>query len=681
MEHLSHFPMSMLNTDITKQRKGKAFGTDYLINKLNYTNFQDGTILLNFKHIKYNRIIPCHAKPLPCQDNLLECRWIESERTASSLTSYQFQTFFVSDGRKLLMVPAKVKEITEGGITFTLPEKCNEITPRKAQRLSAKDIKVHLIQNSASFYGTLKNFSSVSFQVEVSTIPPQTFGWLNFDYPVHLILSKDDHISYSGNCRLKRQTFEHKSRAIVIEIIDSQISRFKPKKFRSTRQQLIPSPNIVFKHPFTQKLVNLKVTDLSGTGFAVEEDKENSVLIPGLIIPDLELRFANGFQVHCMVQVVYCRSLTDDEPESLVKCGLAVLDMEGAEHMKILALLHQAKDSHSYLCTKVDMDALWKFFFETGFIYPKKYAFIQANKEKVKAIYEQLYNANPTIARHFIFQDHGEILGHMSMLRFYQNTWLIHHHAANKSQSVRAGLSVLNQLGRFINDSHRLYSSHMDYVIGYYRPQNRFPNRLFGGAVKIVNDPKGCSIDSFAYFHFSTSKEQTGSLPSPWTLEPIQDTDLMELESFYEQESGGLMIPALDLNPKAEKNNELLTAYTRLGFKKERHLLALKKNKALKAIAILHLSDIGLNMSDLTNCSKIIVLEPDDLPKQIFQLLLIELKHFFEEDEMPTLLYPLGYAEDKDISFEKIYNLWILNLQHTDAYFRYLNRLLRVIEH
>ncbi len=681
MENVSHFPMSMLHSDISDQRKGKSFGTDYLINKLNYTNFQDGTILLTFKHVKYNRTISRHAKPLPCQGNRLECCWVDPKNGAPNPASYRFHTFFVSDGRKLLMVPAQVQNISGKGASFLLPESCNEIIPRKAQRLSAKGVKVHLSQNSASFHGKLKDFSSLSFQVEVTTTPPQTFGWLNFDYPVHLMLSTGDHISYSGNCRLKRQSLDQRARSIVIEIIDSRISRFRPKKFRSTRQELVPSPNIVFTHPLTGKIVNRKIIDLSGTGFAVVESKENSVLIPGLIIADLQLRFADGFQVGCMAQVVYCRDQDGDGEKNLVKCGLAILDMDGRAHMKILALLHQAKDSHSYLCAKVDMEGLWKFFFETGFIYPKKYAFIQQNKDRVKALYEQLYNDNPKIARHFIFQDHGEILGHMAMLRFYRNTWLIHHHAADKSQSTRAGLAVLNQIGRFINDSHRLYSIHMDYVICYYRPQNRFPHRIFGGAAKRVANPKGCSLDSFAYFHYSTAGKRPKKLNRPWSLDPGQDSDLMELESFYEQESGGLMIPALDLAPHQIDSEELLNEYRQLGFKKERRIFSLTKNGVPKAVIILHLSDIGLNMSDLTNCVKIIVLEPEELPHDIFFSLLGELDHFFQGEEMPTLLYPLAYAEDNDISFEKIYNLWILNLQHTDDYFHYLNRLLRVIEH
>ena len=128
------------------------------------------------------------------------------------------------------------------------------------------------------------------------------------------------------------------------------------------------------------------------------------------------------------------------------------------------------------------MDELWDFLFETGFIYPHKYAFIQKNKDEIKKTYEKLYPQNPHIARHFIYQEKGTIYGHMAMIRFCESAWMIHHHAARKSSAKKAGLIVLDQIGRMINDSHRLYSLHMNYMLCYYRPDNKFPSRVFGGA-------------------------------------------------------------------------------------------------------------------------------------------------------------------------------------------------------
>ncbi len=109
-------------------------------------------------------------------------------------------------------------------------------------------------------------------------------------------------------------------------------------------------------------------------------------------------------------------------------------------------------------------------FLKPDLFIPDKYAAIQKNKKQIKETYAKIYTQNPQIARHFIYQDKGTIYGHMAMLRFYDSAWMIHHHAARKSALNKAGLIVLDQIGRMINDSHRLYSLHMDYMICYYRP-------------------------------------------------------------------------------------------------------------------------------------------------------------------------------------------------------------------
>ncbi len=661
------------NTD--KEEK-KAISQKYLVNKLNYLNFQDGTILINLKHTRYHRVISLNARPQPCIGDQLDCLWAETTAFHLEFKSYEFENFLITYGRKSLLVPSELISINKKGISLRLPETCYEITSHKMAKYLCENITVQLIQNSAVFSGSLVNFNVLCFHVEVAAIPPQTFQWINPEFPVYIIFSNSLETIYSGNCNILKQTSDQKTRTFVLEPLNQRITRFKPKEFPSIRQQVTPSPDMVFRHPLTGKIVNLKVFDMSGSGFSVEEDESDSVLLPGMIIPKLELRLANTLKFQCEAQVVN-RFFSETEKKSQSKCGLVILDMAIEDHVKLLAFIQREKNSKFYLCAEVDMDALWNFFFETGFIYPEKYAFIQANKEEIKDTYRKLYTQNPNIARHFIYQDKGVILGHMAMLRFYKNTWLIHHHAANTSASNAAGLAVLNQIGRFINDSHYLYSIHMNFLICYYRPENRFPNHVFGGAAKHIGDPKGCSIDPFAYFHYQKTSAHKSDMPKLWELSEVKSEDLLDLKSFYEDVSGGLMIQALDLEPGISDYEELSKEYQRLGFKKERNLYALKKDGSLKAIIMVSVSDIGLNMSDLTNCIKVIVLDQDGFSCDIFYSMLSTFSAKYVQQRIPVLLYPVNCAENQSISYEKIYNMWILSMEHTDHYFRHLKRLLK----
>ena len=659
------------------KEKGEPLTKVHLINKLNFTNFQNGTILINLTHIKYDRTIILHAKPQPCNGDQLDCFWVEDPGVPEKLKSYRFESFYVTDGKKLLMVEPQMLLFDHHGISFKLPDTCFEVGSRAMARHACEGVSVQLIQNSSVFHGVLLEFNAISLRVELKTTASQTFQWINPESIVSIIVSDGPETIYSGECRIIRQTWGQKTRKYVLEPLKQEIQRFQHKEFRSDRQKINPSPDIYFRHPFTKKTVSLKVIDLSGAGFSVEEDTNNAVLITGMIIPEVELVFSDSTTITCRAQVVY-RRIWDAESKVLcVKCGLAILQMDVESNVRLLSVLHQANNKYSYVCNNIDLDVLWEFFFETGFIYPEKYAYIEANKAHIKKTYKKLYTLHPNIARHFIYQEKGQILGHMAMVRFFEDSWLIHHHAARKSALNRAGLIVLNQISRFINDSHRLHLIHMDHVYSYYRTENKFPSRIFGGAAANIKDPKGCSVDTFAFFHFPASPSQPSEMPNPWKLNKTLPEDLLDLGNYYEYESGGLLLDALDLYPEMIDRSELQKEFQRLGFKREKHLFSLKRGDLLKAVIYVNKSDIGLNLSNLTNSVHVFVLDPDDLSKKILFQLLSLTANKLNADELTVLMYPVACANNLFIPYEKVYNLWVMSTQYSDSYFRYLERLLR----
>lgn len=675
MDNLKKIIQVFKNTNLDSQQKeGIKVSKKHVINALNYVNFQDGVVYINFKHVKYDHIVSLQAKPQPCIENHLDCFWVEPAVLKQKLNSYKYLDFVLRDGQKIILIKADVEEISESLIRFKLPEIGYEYNYRKVKRNSCEGIQVDFIQNGAVFYGSLLDFSAISFCVKITAVPPQSFWLINPGNMVQIVLKKDQDILYSGKCNIIRQTHGQKTRSFVLRPDKNQMQRFKPKEFRSPRHKLNPLPNIIFNHPIIRKMISLEVEDISGSGISVEEYQEDSVLLMGLIIPELTIEFANNFTIKCKAQVVYRNDYKTDDDKPHIKCGIAFLEMDMQDQSRLASLLHKVTDKRSYVSNTVDLDALWKFFFKTGFIYPQKYTHIHANKLEFKEIYKRLYMQNSSIARHFIYQDKGEVQGHLSMLRFYESTWLIHHHAASRSGCNKAGLIVLNQLGRYVNDFHSLYSTHMNYACCYFRPDNKFPQRVFGGVTEYIDDQRGASIDPFAYFHYQ--KNLNGmKITEPWILARTLPEDLLELEGFYACKSRGLMLDALDLKLDMINNNNLKEEYHGLGFKRERHFFSLKKDGALKAVMMLNVSDIGLNMSDLTNCIHVIVLDPDDFPYETLYSSLHMLSEYYEQDEIPTLLYPVSYAVDQCIPYDKTYNLWVLNLEYLDPYFRYIETL------
>jgi hypothetical protein len=650
---------------------------DRLINRLNYLTFQDRSILLAFEHARYHDPLRVEARPLPCQGSQLRCTWVHSGTAAMLSKYYVFSSVFVPDTEKLLQGTGEVTALDEDGITIELSGSCAEVDGRRVVRYPCRDIRIELLSFGSRFEGVLLDFSPLSFRVRIALSAPRSFAWLNTTAQVTVVLSKGSEVLYSGECRIVSATSGRSLREYVLEPTQTPVQRFEPKQYRSIRQHLVPAPTAMFEHPFSARLVSLKVLDVSGCGLAVEENARNAVLLPGLMIPRLDLCLSSNVRFRCRAQVVYRQPLDADTDTPRLKCGLALLDMDVADHVQLVGLLQQASDGRSYVCSQVDLDALWSFFFETGFIYPKKYGFIHKSREQIKATYEKLYTGNPSIARHFICQDQGQIVAHMAMVRFFGNTWLIHHHAALGSRTFKAGLNVLAQIARFITDGHRFPFMHMDYVICFYRPENHFPARIFGGACRSIDDPRKCSEAVFAYAHLGPIAAPIGKSHEALLLAGADEHDLRELATFCRHQGAGLTIPALDLEPGASDEADLIGEFARLGLKRERHLYVLKRDGRALAMLVVNLADVGLNLSDLTNCVTLFVLEAQHLTKEGVEEALAVVLATLGQPELPLLVYPEAAARELGITVEKRYVMWTLMPCFSDGFHRYTDAVLR----
>jgi hypothetical protein len=664
---------SFQNQQETSQ-EWKQIRRQRLINSLNRINFQDGEIILNFKHPKYKYTLSLPALPQPCTNENLKCIWDEPIEYNKKLKAFDFKDFHFTDGLNKIFVGAELLNINKEGIQLSLPESCHEIRSRKVRRYQCAEVSAQLSQDGIVLEGDLTNFSAVSFSVHIKKDSVGFHQDLNRETHIRVIFKKDSNSLYSGICEIFRISKNPGGKMIILVPIKGQIQKFKSKKHRSIRQELSPSPNIIFKHPLTGWTVNLRALDISGAGFSVEENIKNSQFVPGLVIPDLSIELMNGIELKCQAQVIY-RSIEDAEH---LKCGLTYLDMPLRDQIRLSSLLDQVSNKNAYVCTKVDINELWDFFFETGFIYPQKYSFIHTYKKEFNSVYKKLYENNPDISINFMCRDNGSILAHMSMLRFYEKTWLINHHAANSSKSNRAGLVVLEQIGRFINEFHRLPSTQMDYVACYYRPQNRFPNLVFGGVARKSVDKKGCSVDEFAYLHV-TKRKLKESLPKEWSLVESEKDDLAKLEIYYEKNFGGLTLQALDITPsKRNIDKKINKEFKSIGLKRDRQYFSLKYKERLIAVFVVSLSDFGISLSDLTNCIHVYVLEEDALPNSILNSSIKELSINYEHEKFPVLIFPSDYVVKNSIPFDKIYNYWVLNVdQHSDHYFDHIGRLLK----
>lgn len=649
----------------------RKISRETLINSLNYLHFQSATLTVLLVHRRNGRSLRLMATPEACIDENFTCLWTAPLPPAIDRGDFELRHLEVPHGHHILQVELIEPQLTEDGLRCRLPEVCHQLTSRRIRRHSCTDIKASIIQNGATFSGTLEDFSATAFRLELQAQPPQTFQWLKKDEPLTVIFTQAGRTLLSIPGQMLRSHGKRDQHTVVIAPALTQQRRFPPKKHRNRRLELRPAPEAVFTHPLTKQLIRLDVTDLSGAGMAVAEAPQGAQLLPGMLLDKLELRLADSFSLQCQAQVVYCQSLDNSDESAPLQCGLAILDMEVSDHTRLLALLHRADDRSKGVCPKIDLDQLWEFFFSSGFIYPHKYQALHKYRDKFKKTYAKLYNSAPEIARHFIYQENNRIVGHMAMLRQFSNSWLIHHHAADRTRSQTAGLETLKLVGETVNEAQALYSAHMDYVMCFFRPENRFPQRIFGGVANHYEDPSLCSMDTFDYFHYHKEYDLKWRDGGAWELAPAKEEDLLDLEAFYGNKSGGLMLQAMDLTPQHQPDTSLQESYRKAGFQRQQSLFALQKEGRTIALFMLLRTEVGLNLSNLTNAITIFVLDNKALPREAFFTAVSMLASKYQHEEVPILLYPPDYAASQSIEVEKQYNLWVLDCQHLDPYFEF----------
>lgn len=657
----------------------RLYPRKFIANKLNYFNFQQLPLIARLEHITDGTILTRAAYPTPCIRHQLFCAWSKTEKNPpESLDTYRIKEILIPDGCHLFAFAPHQGQVGPKGLRFALPDTCEDSNRRHLKRHTVSGIKASVGDGKWLRVGRLVNFNAESFLIKLGRLNTASKMRLHPGKIVTLSLREGNNTSYTGPCRVMPQRQTTPRDDLVLAPLNEPVKCQTPKRHRCERYQPDLRPNVTFTHPLLKRPQVLKAEDLSGGGFAVCEPQPDSVLLPGMRVHDLELRFQDSRSIQCEVLVVYrnCdESACSKEPK--MRCGLVITDISPAEHTHLLAYLTHARNQRTYVCNPVDMDALWHFFFETGFIYPEKYVSFGEKSEKIKATYKRLYLNPSNISRHFIYQEDGVILGHVAGIRAYEDSWMIHHLAANTSINPMAGLAVLKQVGHFLLAASNLASSHLKYVLNYYQAKKKFSQRLWGGVTRRIDAPKSCCEYVFTYLRIHNRISSLNLPQEGYKLLPCQRKDLAALQAAYRLDHGDLMLSALDLVPERINASTLSDEYKRMQLQRCRKLYSIKRGSKLEAVCMVVQTDAGLNLSDLINNIQVLIMPNSEMPAAALQQILQTLAEPFEQEDVAVLLYPSKYATEHCLDGERQYTLWVLDTNASDAYFNYINRIMR----
>jgi hypothetical protein len=640
-----------------------------LVNKLNHLNFTDGYISIIFiNDITGVRII-IKAYPQPCIKDELICL-LDPQTNPDDLEEWNPAYLMIEDGYTTILAATEIISKVNNQIKISIPEKCYSITKRRTKRYRCVDITCKVIQGDFNAPGSLIDFTPTGLGIKFNE--NQSMKGFDENKAALINLSQSGVKLFSGLCKCIRNDMDFPDSRMVFAPLSNQMPLFPKREMRNPRQHITPSLSISFKHPFFNGTVERDIFDISTAGFSIRDKIEEETLLPGMIISNVIIVYAGILKIDCTTQIVYRQ---EDQENNTVQCGLAIMDMDIHSYTKLNHILGTYLDSNARVSNDVNMDELWEFFFDTGFIYGEKYEYLQAYREAFKETYRKIYQDNPDIARHFVYEKNGKIYGHIALIHAYEPSWIIHHFAARRMGNRLPGPAVLKQIIQYLSAYVRFTSAKMDHVMTYYQPENKIIDRIFGRFVRHLNDSKKSSLDIFSYLHVE-NKIEGKKLPTNLELRESAISDLVKLREFYENTSGGLLLSALGLEIPADS---LKKAYSKAGFKRDCCTYCLFFDGQQIAFFIVNQSDMGINLSDLLNGIKVIVLEPDKLPWEVLSAAVNILAGVFAAEKIPLLIFPNSYLSTQNKLEEKQYALWILQVRYgSDDYFIYMNNLMKV---
>ena len=645
------------NKDIALQLEfpRKTISREKIINYINYVHFSDEKVFLHLCDPREDADYLVEASPEAASSETITCH-LPFSYPQVEMNSYEIRHVLVRRENAIIAVPAILKKVHADGISIMLSADGIPLGQRKMQRFYCSGITVEISQGQSALKGELKDFNACSFRIKVSSYSRTDAAKIDFDRDAQLTIQRNSVVYFSGMCRAERIYLTRGEWGIVFRQID--LSEALPRvvdKIRNPRLKLTPQPVACIKHPFLKNKIEREIIDLSNRGMLIREDKGKSVMVPGLIIPELIIRYAGVLEIACQARVLYRR----EEDEHFL-FGIAIVDMSVQNHTLLTSLTFNHVDPNAFISKRVDLDALWEFFFDTGFIYPKKYHLIGAAADDFKRTYKHLYEDCPEIARHFTYEKNGRIYGHISMIKAYSRTWLFHHLAARPMEGKIVGLQSLKQVIHYLDDFQELPSMRADYVLAFYQPQNRFAEKAYGGFTAFMNNRHASSQDLFAYATCPVEKRK--EFHKGYSLGVCENGDLRKLEQFYGDASGGLLLKAMGVTAQGSMIDSTLQGlYVRSGLQRSCRIFALKFGEELLAILIHEQSDTGLNLSEMLNSIKIFILNSDTSWDAISQSISY-LAEGMNRSEVAVFLYPDTYAQSIPVK-NKTYQFWILNLR------------------
>src|ERR1700720_2165463 len=205
------------------------------------------------------------------------------------------------------------------------------------------------------------------------------------------------------------------------------------------------------------------------------------------------------------------------------------------------------------------VEEIFALYERTGFLYPDKASRLRPNLELVRDNWRRMLRAGESLLYVLTAGDEKRGLASLAVWRTAPHGWMPQHLVSDNNPFASRAVMLAAAAGKILSG---------DDAQNWFRPENRFPARVFGSMVQTIGESL-CSVQRHAYF----ALPRTLSLPTEKRIRvvPYNASHQEALLEIAAAARGSIYIAAEELEQDVEFNavDEL---YRRVGLRRTRHV-------------------------------------------------------------------------------------------------------------
>jgi hypothetical protein len=318
-------------------------------------------------------------------------------------------------------------------------------------------------------------------------------------------------------------------------------------------------------------------------------------------------------------------------------------------------------------------DTVWGFLRSTGFIYPEKEAKLASVMPLVRKTFEAQLARPNRLSKSLVFRRDEDVVAHISGVRAYKNTYFIQHLGAAKRRENNAQIGRMLVLG--MCQYWDLFPD-LEWLNVNFRPNNSWPQKVFGTFAARIESPQS-KVRTYSYMTAPTSRPGI-AVAAPVVVTQATEEVMPEVEAHLLATLGALEFQAFDLSRRNIHMGELGSEYREQGLARSREVWAAHDSDGLAGYALLEISSVGLNLSELLSSFRVFMIRRSDVAK----LALIErARQRYAEVGRPVAVALLPREDEADftrLGFEKTkeYTRWIWHRSLLRKFFEHVERVM-----